>query len=316
VVFFILTGAGLAIVMLYVLWYEIRSADALIGRYGIVILFLFFFVATAMGTGRQAYRDIALSEQKQKIRERTESFARLVSLSQGQTTEGPTGKEVFTQVCSACHQVDKALIAPSLREIASIHGGHPERIVAWAKAPGKKRPQFMQMPSMAHLGDESLNRVARYMLETGAAASGETAAPTSPVPAAPAPATPPAVSQITAAAPLDPIPATKPAGANADAISRGGDCFIQFTCVACHSTNGTRLIGPSLRNLIGRTEKFTDGTSLVADEAYVRESIAEPQKKVVETYPPIMPSMRAKMTDAQFEDLVAYVLSLSSPPAK
>jgi cytochrome c len=79
---------------------------------------------------------------------------------------GPTGESVFKN-CAACHAVDRVLAAPSLREISSIYAGNPEGIVQWAKNPGKKRPEFQPMPSMAHLGEERLELVAEYMLTAG-----------------------------------------------------------------------------------------------------------------------------------------------------
>src|SRR5262249_13119041 len=48
-------------------------------------------------------------------------------------------------------------------------------------------------------------------------------------------------------------------------------------CAACHSVDGSTLgkVGPSWRGLFGRQRKFTDGTSLVADDSYIRQSIKE-----------------------------------------
>jgi cytochrome c len=46
---------------------------------------------------------------------------------------------------------------------------NPEGIVAWAKAPGKKRPELPQMPPFAHLGEANLRKLADMMLEMGKA---------------------------------------------------------------------------------------------------------------------------------------------------
>ena len=77
---------------------------------------------------------------------------------------GLTGEKVFMN-CAACHAVDRVLAAPSLVEVYSLYKDNPAGIVAWAKNPGKKRPQFAPMPSFAHLGDEKLTLVADYILE-------------------------------------------------------------------------------------------------------------------------------------------------------
>jgi cytochrome c2 len=95
------------------------------------------------------------------------------------------------------------------------------------------------------------------------------------------------------------------------AVKRGKGLFVALMCSTCHSTNGTRLIGPSLLNVVGRSERLSDGTAVVADEAYLRESILDPQKRVVDGFPPLMPPMKDKVTDAQLGDLIAYLHFLS-----
>ena len=66
-------------------------------------------------------------------------------------------------------------------------------------------------------------------------------------------------------------------------------------CFACHSLDGTRMVGPTWTNLWGSTVQMDDGTSLVVDEAYVRESIAEPGAKIREGY-------SSEMTPYEFSD--------------
>ena len=74
--------------------------------------------------------------------------------------------------------MEKATSAPSLVEIHSLFKDNPAGIVSWAKAPGKKRAQYGQMPPMAHLGDDNLALIAAYMLEQGKGATAQpTAAP-------------------------------------------------------------------------------------------------------------------------------------------
>ena len=61
-------------------------------------------------------------------------------------------------------------------------------------------------------------------------------------------------------------------------------------CSSCHSIDGTRIQGPTFKGIFGRTEKLSDGSSVVVDENYIRDSIANPQAKIVEGYPPTMPT--------------------------
>jgi cytochrome c oxidase subunit 2 len=89
----------------------------------------------------------------------------------------------------------------------------------------------------------------------------------------------------------------------------GEELFAQFGCAACHMQH--RDLAPTLSGLYGRTVLFRDGTSHVADDAYIRESMLEPTAKIAAGYEPIMPSFRAVLKDDEVDALVAYVASLS-----
>jgi cytochrome c oxidase subunit II len=81
-------------------------------------------------------------------------------------------------------------------------------------------------------------------------------------------------------------------------------------CSTCHTLDGSRLIGPSWKGAFGRTEHFTDGTSAVVDENYIRQSVLDPQAKVVDTYPPSMPTYQGKLSDRQLSGIIEYIKSL------
>ena len=93
-------------------------------------------------------------------------------------------------------------------------------------------------------------------------------------------------------------------------VEYGQVLFSQQNCAVCHSIDGTRGVGPSLKGILGRTEQFTDGTSLVADESYILESIVNPAARIVDTYPPAMPATYATLPQEQLDALVAYIASL------
>lgn len=176
----ILGGAVIAALTLHVLWREIRSPDAVIGRRYWLIAGLFSIVILAMGQGRHLHREATLAPHRALIAERTTKFAAIeqevqdrlkAGLDAGASLAPPNGRKLFMQTCAACHAVSKPTAAPALVEIYSLYKDNPAGIVAWAKAPGKKRAQYGQMPSMAHLGDDALSLVAAHMLEQGKAAS-------------------------------------------------------------------------------------------------------------------------------------------------
>lgn len=95
-------------------------------------------------------------------------------------------------------------------------------------------------------------------------------------------------------------------------VDRGELLFQRSGCTQCHSVDGSEGTGPSLKGLYGRDEDFADGTSALADENYIRESILYPNRKIVKGYTPAMPTYANSLRDAQLEAIVAYVKSLGT----
>lgn len=83
---------------------------------------------------------------------------------------------------------------------------------------------------------------------------------------------------------------------------------VDLGCSSCHSVDGARSEGPTWAGLWGSEVTLTDGTTVTADDAYIRESILEPQAKVHEGFGNSMPAV--EVTDAQVDQLVAYIKSL------
>jgi cytochrome c oxidase subunit 2 len=93
----------------------------------------------------------------------------------------------------------------------------------------------------------------------------------------------------------------------------GGKRFVENACNTCHGdVPGAR--GPSLAGLFGKQVHLSNGETIVADESYIRESIVNPQAKLVAGYPPIMPTFQGLISEEGLLQLVAYVKSLSSAP--
>lgn len=92
---------------------------------------------------------------------------------------------------------------------------------------------------------------------------------------------------------------------------------IKRGCGQCHSVDGSAGTGPTFQGIWGRTESFTDGSSLVIDGpeglAYVRESIYDPKAKVVAGYQPVMPSFRGRVKGDEIIWLVEYLRYVSDP---
>jgi cytochrome c oxidase subunit 2 len=81
-------------------------------------------------------------------------------------------------------------------------------------------------------------------------------------------------------------------------------------CVACHSDDGTKRIGPSYKNLFGKDEELADGSKVKVDDNYIRESIENPTAKIVKGYNPVMPMFRGLLKEEELNALIAYIKSL------
>ncbi len=95
-------------------------------------------------------------------------------------------------------------------------------------------------------------------------------------------------------------------------VDQGRRIAAEQGCLKCHSTDGTRHIGPTWLDLYHRRERLTDGTTVDADEAYLTQSMMDPAIKVVEGFQPVMPSFQGKISGPEVAALVEYIKSLQS----
>ena len=95
-------------------------------------------------------------------------------------------------------------------------------------------------------------------------------------------------------------------GTMADA---GAKLFQDLACATCHLDNGQGR-GPVLKGVYGKPVQLQTGQTVTVDDAYIRESILNPQAKVVAGFQPIMPTFQGLVTEEQLLQLIAYVKSL------
>ena len=86
-------------------------------------------------------------------------------------------------------------------------------------------------------------------------------------------------------------------------------------CMACHSADGTIVgrVGPSWKGLFGARRTFTDRSTAIADDDYLRQSILEPSARTVSGFDQSdagMPSYAGVLTDAEISALILYIQSL------
>jgi len=102
-------------------------------------------------------------------------------------------------------------------------------------------------------------------------------------------------------------------GGEVDPVVAGEKLFVEKACATCHLGNGTGR-APSLNGVFGGTVRLADGSTVTADEGYIRESILNPPAKIVAGYQPLMPAFQGQLTEEQILSLTAYIKSLQSQP--
>jgi len=95
--------------------------------------------------------------------------------------------------------------------------------------------------------------------------------------------------------------------------SNGQKTFQELGCATCHRSD-TQGRGPNLAGIYGKQVLLDTGSTVVADENYLRESILNPGAKVVSGFKPIMPTFNGIVSEEQLLSLIAYIKSLSQPP--
>ena len=102
-----------------------------------------------------------------------------------------------------------------------------------------------------------------------------------------------------------------------DPVAIGQKLYSELACNTCHLPDGKGR-GPSYNGVYGSQVKLADGSTVLADDNYIRESILQPNAKIVAGYLPVMPSFQGLVTEEQIVDLTAYIKSLKDqpPPAK
>ena len=104
-------------------------------------------------------------------------------------------------------------------------------------------------------------------------------------------------------------------------VAEGGDEWKEFKtpadygrmlydakgCSTCHSLDGTRHDGPSWKGVFGKMEQMNDGKSYMVDENYVRESMMDPQAKIVKGFEPVMPTFQGVLRPREIDALIAFI---------
>lgn len=83
-------------------------------------------------------------------------------------------------------------------------------------------------------------------------------------------------------------------------------------CFACHTLDGTSAVGPTWLDMWGRDVELNDGSTVTVDEAYIRESISDPNAKLVEGFAPTM--IAYELTEEDMTALLRFLEAQTSEP--
>ena len=107
-----------------------------------------------------------------------------------------------------------------------------------------------------------------------------------------------------------------------DLASAGGRIAAERGCLRCHTVDGAPHLGPTWAGVYGADVPLEGGGTIRADEAYLTESMMDPERRLHAGYQPIMPPYRGLLDGAEVAALVEYIRSLparaaptSPPPA-
>lgn len=94
----------------------------------------------------------------------------------------------------------------------------------------------------------------------------------------------------------------------------GRDAAVRHACLSCHTVDGQPHIGPTWSRLYGSNVSLEGGGTVVADAAYLTESIMDPAARIVAGYRPVMPTYLGSLDSAETAAIVEYIRSLERGP--
>lgn len=103
-------------------------------------------------------------------------------------------------------------------------------------------------------------------------------------------------------------------GTEGTMAERGAKLFNDLACNTCHLDSGQGR-GPSLKDIVGKPVELTNGTTVLVDEGYLRESILNSQAKIVKGFTPLMPTFQGLVSEEGLAALIEHIKSLSPQAA-
>jgi cytochrome c oxidase subunit 2 len=96
----------------------------------------------------------------------------------------------------------------------------------------------------------------------------------------------------------------------ASLVDQGRRLAAEYGCLKCHSVDGTAHIGPTWLDLYRKREKLADGSTVLADEAYLTESMMDPGARIVAGYKNVMPTFQGRIPGPEIAAILEFIKSL------
>lgn len=189
--------------------------------------------------------------------------------------------------CQACHGPGDEYVQLMQKGLAMLYQGKGIESSELLK----QASEIARANARLNLSDPNLWALLQQLTAKGEGAAAQPSAPATPTPVEPS------------------EPAQTPLSEEA-LIEQGAALASAQGCLACHTVDGAPGAGPSWKDLFGKAETLTDGTTVGVDEAYLSESITQPNAKVVQGFSGIMPPYA--LSQAELDALIAYIKSLSA----
>lgn len=161
------------------LWYSYKTiinTDEHINLHFKKILFSMLAFLVLYGGSRQMYRHHSLEKHQALVASNTKEFQRLSKearenpVTESELELDPSmgefakGAAIFQANCVGCHKQNEKLVGPPMTEMVSIYSKNEQGLRDWVRKPGKKRPDFPQMPGFPQFSDDDLKELSKYIL--------------------------------------------------------------------------------------------------------------------------------------------------------
>jgi cytochrome c oxidase subunit 2 len=100
------------------------------------------------------------------------------------------------------------------------------------------------------------------------------------------------------------------AGGGMSPAEFGATVYTKRGCNACHSVDGKPGIGPTWKGIYGNDVALSDGSKVKVNDAFIHQSIMDPASQIVAGFPPVMPSYKGIISEAEIQAVIAYIQTL------